>query len=197
MAIAAVDVGLQVDPVSPVTRLISSGAHNAADANHPTDPLSPQTWNHWVAIWLTALGVDWSVTQTYELGLLLTDDLGIQRFNRDYRHQDNPTDVLSFPTVDVEGAPEWQPDYPVYLGDIVISVETARRQARDRKHTLVKELVWLATHGLLHLLEWDHPDDEQLEAMLRQQDVLLTAVGFTRLGQFSTDPPNGTHQTAD
>lgn len=194
MAIASVEVGLQVDPMDPIARLLSA---DTAKASALADPLVPQTWNQWLAIWLTSLDINLSETRSYELGLLLTDNPGIQRFNRDYRHQDKPTDVLSFPTLDVEGAPAWHPDYPVYLGDMVISVETASRQACDRKHTLVKELVWLATHGLLHLLGWDHPDDAQLETMLRQQDVLLSAVGFTGLGRFPADPPNGTHCTTE
>ena len=59
------------------------------------------------------------------------------------------------------------------LGDIVISLETAARQAPDHGHSLPAELLFLATHGLLHLLGWDHPDDASLAAMLRKQEELL------------------------
>jgi probable rRNA maturation factor len=59
------------------------------------------------------------------------------------------------------------------LGDIVISVETAARQAPDHGHTLMQEVQFLASHGLLHLLGWDHPDDASLEAMLARQDQLV------------------------
>ena len=59
------------------------------------------------------------------------------------------------------------------LGDIVISVETAARQAPEHGHNLREELLFLATHGLLHLLGWDHPDDASLEAMLQRQQQLL------------------------
>lgn len=62
---------------------------------------------------------------------------------------------------------------PLELGDIVISVETAARQAPDHGHSLERELLFLASHGLLHLLGWDHPDDASLAAMLARQEALL------------------------
>ena len=61
------------------------------------------------------------------------------------------------------------------LGDIVISLETAARQAPDQGHSLAQELQFLASHGLLHLLGWDHPDDASLQAMLARQDQLLAS----------------------
>ncbi|MFZ9975035.1 MAG: rRNA maturation RNase YbeY, partial [Vulcanococcus sp.] len=61
------------------------------------------------------------------------------------------------------------------LGDIVISLETAARQAPEHGHALAEELIFLATHGLLHLLGWDHPDDASLAAMLAKQQQLLGA----------------------
>jgi probable rRNA maturation factor len=61
------------------------------------------------------------------------------------------------------------------LGDVVISLETAARQAPDHGHDLEQELLFLASHGLLHLLGWDHPDQESLAAMLARQDALLAA----------------------
>jgi probable rRNA maturation factor len=67
----------------------------------------------------------------------------------------------------------------LYLGDIVISVETAYRQAQQQGHSLQTELAWLATHGLLHLLGWDHPDEESLQGMLYQQETLLKLVNLT------------------
>jgi probable rRNA maturation factor len=68
---------------------------------------------------------------------------------------------------------------PLYLGDIIISVETAQRQSEQQNHSLDKELVWLAAHGFLHLLGWDHPDEESLLKMLAQQEVLLKLAGFS------------------
>jgi probable rRNA maturation factor len=62
------------------------------------------------------------------------------------------------------------------LGDIVISLETAARQAPDNAHDLAGELLFLASHGLLHLLGWDHPDNASLTAMLARQEALIAAV---------------------
>jgi len=179
-----IDVGLQIGSVD---RAILASPANEDGATTQTsqgsvdlgDPCSLQTWNRWMEVWLASLAPELSPIDAYELGILLTGDREIRQFNREYRHQDSATDVLAFATGDDELAPNWASSCPVYLGDIVISVETAQRQARDRGHSLVYELAWLAAHGLLHLLGWDHPDDEQLEQMLHQQDQLLTLIGFS------------------
>jgi len=75
-------------------------------------------------------------------------DREIHALNRQYRHKDKPTDVLSFPLAD-----EVQPSL---LGDVVISLETAARQARRRRHSLREEIQILLIHGILHLLGYDH-----------------------------------------
>lgn len=144
-------------------------------------PLSEQTWEQWFQTWLNALQPDLSPIQSYELTLRLTNDAEIQQLNRDYRQIDQPTDVLSFSTTEIDypEVEELQQTQPFYLGDLVISVETALRQASDRGHTIGIELAWLASHGLLHLLGWDHPDEPQLQAMLSQQEDLLNRIGIT------------------
>ena len=68
---------------------------------------------------------------------------------------------------------------PLYLGDIIISVDTAFKQAIAQGHPLKTELMWLASHGLLHLLGWDHPDEASLTEMLIQQKALLGTVGVS------------------
>jgi probable rRNA maturation factor len=94
----------------------------------------------------------------YEVALRLTDDVTIHKLNRDYRAKDKPTDVLAF--AQREG-PAGQ-IHPELLGDLVISVETARRQAR---RGLPAELLHLASHGLCHLLGYDHRDDDEERVM--------------------------------
>jgi len=79
--------------------------------------------------------------------------------------------VLSFAALD--DAPPLTDDPCLELGDIIVSVPTARRQALDHGHDLHWELRWLVSHGLLHLLGWDHPDDNSLAAMLALQERLL------------------------
>jgi probable rRNA maturation factor len=118
----------------------------------------------------------------YELTLRLTEDREIQVLNAQYRHKNKPTDVLAFAALEVNSPqlpPEIQLSMPLYLGDVVISVETAYRQAQQQGHSLQTELAWLATHGLLHLLGWDHPDEESLRGMLNQQEILLETVELT------------------
>ena len=93
-----------------------------------------------------------------ELSLVFCDDPFIHGLNREYRGKDKPTDVLSFPQ---------DPDSGL-LGDVVISVPTAQRQADQRGQPLAEEVEWLFLHGVLHLLGYDHETEEQLEDMNRR-----------------------------
>jgi probable rRNA maturation factor len=90
--------------------------------------------------------------RTYEVSLSLVDDAEIQRLNREFRKQDKPTDVLAFAQREAASA------HADLLGDIVISTDTARRQA---KRGLPAELLHLASHGLCHLLGYDHRNDRE------------------------------------
>lgn len=94
-----------------------------------------------------------------EVSVLLTDDREIHVLNRDYRHKDAPTDVLAF-AFDEAGGPAGGP-----LGDVVISVERAQKQAKSRKVTLASELELLAVHGTLHLLGYDHAEPAEAREM--------------------------------
>ena len=87
------------------------------------------------------------------VAVAVVSDARVRRLNRVYRKQDRPTDVLSFPSED-----------PGCLGDIVIAAGVARRQAHSAGHALQTELRVLALHGLLHLLGYDHDDDDGLMA---------------------------------
>ncbi len=98
-----------------------------------------------------------------EMALVLAGDGLLHRLNRDYRGKDRPTDVLSFPGEGGEAG----------LGDVVISVETAERNARSGGRTLARELDVLALHGFLHVLGYDHETDggtmDRLERRLRKR----------------------------
>jgi len=139
------------------------------------------TWEMWFGCWIEDLKSQLPVANSYELSLRLTDDAQIRVLNQQYRHQDKATDVLAFAALEVDSpiSEEMRSHLPVYLGDIVISVDTANRQATEQGHTLQTELAWLATHGLLHLLGWDHPDETSLLEMLERQAVLLQLIGLT------------------
>ncbi|MFQ5671362.1 MAG: rRNA maturation RNase YbeY [Acidobacteriota bacterium] len=107
-----------------------------------------------------------------EVSVLLTGDREIRNLNRRYRGLDAPTDVLSFPG-------ESRPDGRVNQGDLVISVETARRQCRRHRHSLDQEIRILLIHGFLHLMGYDHETDhgemEAEERKLRRR-LLLDAM---------------------
>lgn len=134
--------------------------------------IKSQDWQAWFAIWIDNLQAS---DRDYELSLRLTDDQEMQSLNAQYRHQDRPTDVLAFASLeaDIPLPPIEMDTEPLYLGDIVISVDTAAMQAQSNHHSLQWELGWLAAHGLLHLLGWDHPDDQSLEDMLAKQTNLM------------------------
>jgi probable rRNA maturation factor len=106
-----------------------------------------------------------------ELSILLCNDREIHALNRDYRHKDRPTDVLAFALREGHGGELARRA----LGDVVISIETARRQAAAAKHPVFTEVSMLLAHGLLHLLGWDHRTDEEDRRMRREVDRLLVA----------------------
>ena len=137
------------------------------------------TWVAWFQDWLQTPGLDLPPADAYELSLRLTTDSEIQALNSQFRQQDKPTDVLSFAAMEVD-FPEIDDaaDVALYLGDIIISVDTAVRQAPEHGYSLRKELAWLASHGLLHLLGWDHPDEPSLLIMLNQQETFLDRSGL-------------------
>lgn len=129
-------------------------------------------WQSWIQQWLQCLGSITPVAEDCELSLRLTSDRQIQIFNQQYRSLDRPTDVLAFAATESVTLPSEFAE-PLYLGDILISLDTAATQAIEQQHSLQIELAWLASHGLLHLLGWDHPDDVSLQQMLQQQSELV------------------------
>lgn len=133
------------------------------------------TWQTWFSRWLTSLQPTLSPIGHYEITLLLTNDATIRQLNATYRQQDRATDVLAFAAQETEmpGIQDLYQTLPLPLGDVVISIETAQRQRHYDNYSLSQELAWLATHGLLHLLGWDHPDDTALKLMLDKQHSLL------------------------
>ena len=99
------------------------------------------------------------------------DEFESQSLNRDYRGKDRPTDVLAFAMSEGEGGGL----HPDLLGDVVISLETAARQASERRKTIASEVDFLLAHGLLHLLGYDHQTDEEERRMNAMTDVLRAA----------------------
>lgn len=119
----------------------------------------------------------------YELSITFMDDPAIQSVNAEFRGKDKPTDVISFALEELsegEVAIVHEQDMPVVLGDIIISIETAQRQAEEYNHTFERELGFLALHGFLHLLGYDHLDEEEEREMFGRQNEILTSFGLER-----------------
>ncbi|MBQ7317911.1 MAG: rRNA maturation RNase YbeY [Phascolarctobacterium sp.] len=114
-----------------------------------------------------------------EVDITIVDDEEIHQLNRDYRNVDRPTDVLSFALdEDDEDEPELLEGQLHLLGDIIISAETATRQAEEFGHGLEREIVYLAVHGLLHLLGYDHMVEEDKVVMRAKEEEALRAINL-------------------
>ena len=117
-----------------------------------------------------------------EVSVTFTDNEKIQKLNRKFRHVDRPTDVLSFPLLDFEGAYE-EPKIPellTMLGDIVISLEKAEEQAAEFGHSFERETAFLCVHSMLHLLGYDHETGEEDEMdMRRRQREIMEEMGLS------------------
>ncbi|MGB5593098.1 MAG: rRNA maturation RNase YbeY [Crocosphaera sp.] len=153
------------------------------NSDHEETPyhITPETWKKWFQIWSENLISDLPVASHYELTLRLTGDAEIQSLNAQYRYKNQPTDVLAFATLESDFpiiTEEQLSLEPLYIGDIIISGETAQQQAQQQGHSLGREIPWLAAHGFLHLLGWDHPDEDSLQKMLEEQETLLKIVGL-------------------
>ena len=111
-----------------------------------------------------------------ELAIMLTDDSGIRTLNSNWRGIDKPTNVLSFPALQAPaGAPS---DAPRMLGDIAIAFETTRKEADDEQKPFDHHLSHLAVHGFLHLIGYDHENDDDAEAMEGLETEILAQLGI-------------------
>ena len=135
------------------------------------------------------------ITQPFTLSLLITGDETIQALNKQYRQQDKPTDVLSFPSLDqplVTAPPDqlWTAEGEetplafvtpaellTNLGDIVISWPTVLQQAIEAGHSPTYELLYLLSHGVLHLIGYDDHSEAGYQAMVHLQQAVLEAMG--------------------
>ncbi|ARJ75745.1 MULTISPECIES: rRNA maturation RNase YbeY [Bacillus amyloliquefaciens group] len=117
-----------------------------------------------------------------EVSVTIVTNEEIREINRDYRGKDTPTDVISF-ALEEEGEDEVEivgADMPTVLGDIIISADRTKEQAEEYGHSFMRELGFLAVHGFLHLLGYDHMTKEEEEEMFSKQKDLLDEYGLTR-----------------
>ncbi len=116
-----------------------------------------------------------------EVSVALVDDSYIKELNYKYRHKDKPTDVLSFP---MDPPPEEElpvvDDENNLLGDIIISLETAERQAQEYGHSLLREVAYLTAHGMFHLLGYTHDGTEDRRVMREKEEKVLSLLNINR-----------------
>ena len=129
-----------------------------------------------------------------EVNVLLTGNEEIHEANKEFRGIDRPTDVLSFPMVDYEFPSDFScvdenpesylnPETDeLLLGDIMISVDKVYEQANEYGHSRKREFAFLIAHSMLHLLGYDHIDEEERKVMEEKQEAILDALGITRIG---------------
>lgn len=118
-----------------------------------------------------------------EVSIALVSDRYIQELNSHYRHKDCPTDVLSFAMqeeIDEEPSMDDVGEEGEMLGDVVISLETAERQAAEFGHSFRREVAFLTVHGVLHLLGYDHETDADREVMRAREEAALERLKLTR-----------------
>lgn len=111
-----------------------------------------------------------NITDDVDISLILVDANEIHSINNEYRHKDYVTDVISFEDHDEEN----------YLGDIFICIEKVYEQAKSYGHSEKREFAFLLCHGCLHLLGYDHLDEEQEKEMFAKQDELLLIINYPK-----------------
>ena len=125
------------------------------------------------------------------VSLLLTDDEAIREINREQRNKDAVTDVLSFPAFEYPRPSDFEavglnddcfdPDSgELLLGDMVISINCAKKQAESYGHTLYREIAFLIAHSVLHLIGYDHMEPDEEKIMFEKQDCVLERLHITR-----------------
>lgn len=111
--------------------------------------------------------------EDFAVSVMLTDDARIRELNRTWRSKDKPTNVLSFPAPDQPGA-----EGPRHLGDIALAYETLVRESEEESKTLADHFAHLVVHGILHLLGYDHEDEDEAEDMEALEVKALATLGI-------------------
>jgi len=122
-----------------------------------------------------ALSMVMDVRPQMEISIVLSDDDFIQNLNKAYRHKDKPTNVLSFPMIEVQDIQETSPF--ISLGDVIVSFDTIKRESEEQNKPLEHHYIHMLVHGCLHLLHFDHEDNEDAEIMESKEIEILGQLG--------------------
>lgn len=124
------------------------------------------------------------IVQNLEVYITLTDNENIRKINAEHRNIDKATDVLSFPMFERDEIPSLKvkndTSVETMLGDIIVSVEKVREQAEEYGHSFKRELAYLVTHGMLHLLGYDHMIEEEKVVMRKREEEILEKLDIKR-----------------
>jgi len=124
------------------------------------------------------------VLSEVDVYITLTNNEEIHKINKEYRDVDRPTDVLSFPMYERDEIAGLKNDtddeIEKILGDIIVSIEKVREQAEEYGHSFERELAYLVTHGMLHLLGYDHMIEEEKAVMRKREEEILETLNITR-----------------
>lgn len=151
------------------------------DCNNEQDKLAPpEDMEQLIEKCTAAALAEEDIEDDAEVSVTLVDNERIREMNAEFRGIDHETDVLSFPLGDEEGF-EVDPDADaILLGDIVISLEKAQSQAEEYGHSFGREVAFLITHSLFHLLGYDHMTEDEEKEMFAKQEKVLQRLGITR-----------------
>lgn len=126
----------------------------------------------------SALKLENVINDDLEISLTFTDEDEIREINREYRDVDSVTDVLSFPQFEM---PEQIPEEGyLLLGDVVICTSRSESQAKEYGHSVERELIYLFTHSMFHLLGYDHMEEDEKKAMREREETVLSEIGVLR-----------------
>lgn len=141
-------------------------------------------WTIKEAVYSTLIYLDFECPET-TVSVTLVDDEKIHAINLEHRQKDSATDVLSFPLIDWDNLEDGDeicpPGVPLFLGDIVLSLETAKRQAFNYDQTMLREIAFLTVHSTLHLMGFDHETSPENEReMFAIQDIVMESMGYEK-----------------
>lgn len=120
------------------------------------------------------------VNDNTEVSVTIVDNEEIRKINNKFRNIDRATDVLSFPLIDFDNESLPDDGSKIYLGDIIISIERAKEQAKEYGHSIDREIGFLTAHSMLHLLGYDHMVPEEEKEMFAKQEEILNNFGLRR-----------------
>lgn len=148
--------------------------------NDETEQLSDEMIQLVGSVIQTAMKVE-NIDESSEVSISFVNDEQIQELNREYRQKDEPTDVLSFPMNEGEDVDvDFGDGMPQLLGDVIISIPRVEAQAKEYGHDFKRELCFLAVHGFLHLIGYDHETEAEEAIMFKKQEEILDKHGIKK-----------------